>query len=301
MCTKPSKTCRKISTFITPWQSWQKILRCIVWVRNPLKKNSDIIPFPSWSFLLVLRPPVFFSSFIVREASRFPEACVSERPTFLISWFSKMPLYGPFPIVYNQYRPFELLEDHHDVWFVDFWYASSIHANNAPPWSTTAFGCSVSTTSFHAEKPKMTQHSVSFWWFLTCFVWIIELLGSDQNRRVSTSCWYFWWPLWQCNDASVTAEHHTWEFLNSFRVLVLANPRPANCDSLLELSQSSTSANYSRFLEACSQDVGVLVIHVFRSVTFGPLEAQVVFCEQFSFPSSLTTFTAHTSSVETGI
>ena len=49
------------------------------------------------------------------EASRFPEACVLEWPTFLISWFSMMPLYGNFPIVYDQYRPFQLLEDHHDL------------------------------------------------------------------------------------------------------------------------------------------------------------------------------------------
>ena len=33
------------------------------------------------------------------EASRFPEACVSERPTFLISWFSMLPLYRLFPTV----------------------------------------------------------------------------------------------------------------------------------------------------------------------------------------------------------
>ena len=34
---------------------------------------------------------------------------------------------------------------------------------------------------------------------------------------------------------------------------------------------------------------------VFRSVTFGRFEASAVFCEQFSFPSSLTTFTTHSS------
>ena len=32
------------------------------------------------------------------QASRFPEACVSERPTFLISWFSMMRLYGLFQL-----------------------------------------------------------------------------------------------------------------------------------------------------------------------------------------------------------
>ena len=36
MCTKPRKTLsRKISTFITPWPSWQKILQFVAWVRNP--------------------------------------------------------------------------------------------------------------------------------------------------------------------------------------------------------------------------------------------------------------------------
>ena len=34
-------------------------------------------------------------------------------------------------------------------------------------------------------------------------------------------------------------------------LLVLINSRPANCDSLMELGQSSTSANYSQFPEAC--------------------------------------------------
>ena len=50
----------------------------------------------------------------------------------------------------------------------------------------------------------------------------------------------------------MTAEHHAWEFFNSLYVLlVLVNSRLANCDSLMELSQSSTSTNYSRFPEAC--------------------------------------------------
>ena len=44
----------------------------------------------------------------------------------------------------------------------------------------------------------------------------------------------------------------TLEFLNSLHVhLVLATPRPAEWDSLMELGESSTSANYSRFPEAC--------------------------------------------------
>ena len=42
------------------------------------------------------------------------------------------------------------------------------------------------------------------------------------------------------------------EFFNSLHVLlVLVNPRPANCDSLMELGQGSTSAISSQFPEAC--------------------------------------------------
>ena len=42
------------------------------------------------------------------------------------------------------------------------------------------------------------------------------------------------------------------KFYNSLHVLlVLLNPRPANCDSLMELGQSSTFAIYPRFPEAC--------------------------------------------------
>ena len=47
-------------------------------------------------------------------------------------------------------------------------------------------------------------------------------------------------------------EHHAWEFFHSFHIqLVLVNSRPANCDSLMVLGQSSTSTNYSRVPDAC--------------------------------------------------
>ena len=50
----------------------------------------------------------------------------------------------------------------------------------------------------------------------------------------------------------MSAEHHAGEFFNSLYVLlVLVNSRPVNCESLMELGQSSTSVNYSRFPEAC--------------------------------------------------
>ena len=75
----------------------------------------------------------------------------------------------------------------------------------------------------------------------------------------------------------MTAEHHALEFFNSLYVLlVLVNFRPANCDSLMELGQSSTSCNILSVSREMLTNVGVLVIHVFRSVTFDPFETKVV-------------------------
>ena len=68
---------------------------------------------------------------------------------------------------------------------------------------------------------------------------LLNSLEAIKNRYVRTSSW---WPLKWWNDASVTAEHHAWEFFNSYHVLlVLVSSRPANWDSLMELSQSSMS------------------------------------------------------------
>ena len=122
-----------------------------------------------------------------------------------------------------------------------FWSVSSIHAKNAPLWSTTAFGCCVSITSSHAWIPKMIQRSASFWWFWKCIAWTIELFGSDQesihikmNIFLMTSSVMGWCV---CDD-----------WASCLRFLLFF---PASCDSLMELSQSSMSTNYSRFPEAC--------------------------------------------------
>ena len=89
------------------------------------------------------------------------------------------------------------------------------------------------------------------------------------------------------------------EFFNSFHVLlVLVNPRPANCNSLIELGESSTFEISSRFPEACLKTSEFLNAQVFRSVTYGPFEVQVVLCEQFSSLFYVTTFTTHSSSVD---
>ena len=75
-------------------------------------------------------------------------------------------------------------------------------------------------------------------------------------------------------------------------LLVLVNSRPANCDSLIELGQSSTSTNYSRFPEACLKRRDSCVLKYFGLLHL-VLPRRKLSCEQLSFPSSLTTFTTH--------
>ena len=102
-----------------------KKIQFVVRVRNPLK----ILRLQhSMSILIFLHQLAFHQSLWV-EASRFPEACVSERQTFLISWFAMMPLYGPFPLVQDQkdHSSFLRIITTYNLWF---WSASSIHANN---------------------------------------------------------------------------------------------------------------------------------------------------------------------------
>ena len=197
------------------------------------------------------------------EASRFPEACVSERPTFLISCFLCKIKKGHLSfskIITTK------------MWIL-ICFLNSCKKCRSPHCSGRATASqhipclpktprkdrendssSVSVINTMAkrwlcEKPRATNSCIVFG-----IVRNIELFGSDQESTYicTSSCWFFWWPFWLWNDAFVTAEHHAWEFLNSFHVLlVLVNSRPANCDSLMVLGQSSTYINYSRFPKAC--------------------------------------------------
>ena len=158
-----------------------------------------------------------------------------------------------------------------------FWSASSTHANNAVHHIAVVGTLLTATASQHilAQDAKERQRE----WLIVSFgykyngkletllqttcnkfanrlrlcanYWnILEAIKNRQKR--TSSCCSFWWPLWTWNDAFVTAERHAWELFHSLNVqLVLVNSRPANCDSLMELSQSSTSAISSRFPEAC--------------------------------------------------
>ena len=88
-------------------------------------------------------------------------------------------------------------------------------------------------------------------------------------------------------------------FVFFFLLLVVVNSRPANYDSLMELGQSSTSANLLSVSRGMLETSEFLCPQIFRSVTSG-LSKRKLSCEQFSSPFSLTTFTTHSSSVETG-
>ena len=169
-------------TFVTLWPFWQKTKLQFVFLGSEPFKSSQTSSFHvrlDLSCWYLFHQLAFHQSLIL-EASRFLEACVSERPTFLIPWFSMMPLYL---------------------------------------------------------------------WILICI----------------SSCWSFWWTLWQWNDASASAEHHTWIFNSLHVLLVLVTPRPAKVKvPRLQLTLG---------LQRHAWNVGVLWAMYFRSVTFGPFEA----------------------------
>ena len=121
-----------------------------------------------------------------------------------------------------------------------FLSASSIHANNGP------HSFMIVWTTFH----RAFLHKCRRWYTVmyrsgcsrNSLHVLLNYLEVIKNQDACTSsCWSFWPTLWQWNDASVTAEHHVWEFFNSLYVLL--------------------------------RGTLVLWAHVLRSVTFCPFEA----------------------------
>ena len=142
-----------------------------------------------------------FHQSLVVEASRFPEACVTERPTFLISWFSMMPLYGLFPIVQDQDGTCWASWGSSRHFICGFRPASSIHANNGPLLISTCpvAGWIFSLTECEAFAPP------SPWIPKTINVIhrsggsgnalheLLDYLEAIKNRHF---CTYSWWHLW---------------------------------------------------------------------------------------------------------
>ena len=192
------------------------------------------------------------------EASRFPKACVSERPTFLISWFSMMPCVDPSQMckINIGHLSFSKIITKYNLWIFDL-LPQFIQMVPFTTLQWSGDGNSTYQLSFQDAKERPREWlNISFsckhngkvvtLWKTTCnkFVYRLRHCANyriiwkrsriDKNLRLLVD--FFWWPFWLRNDAFVTAEHHAWEFFNSFHVLlVLVNSRPANCDSLMVL------------------------------------------------------------------
>ena len=144
-------------------------------------------------------------------------------------------------------------------------------------------------TTFHRAL-KLIQRNVSFWLFRKCIAWIIELFGSDQE---STHLYPLLADLF--DELFGNEMTRLWRlsimFENSSN-FCLVNSRPANCDSLMELGQSSTSANYSRSPEACLQRRSS-VSQCISECYFRSFQGLSCLCEQCS--SFFDNFTTHSS------
>ena len=90
--------------------------------------------------------------------------------------------------------------------------------------------------------PKM--HYMSYWiiWKRTRIDISVYLLVDFFKKQLFSNEMMRLWRL------SIMLEN---SLIHLCRLLVLVNSRRVNCDSLMELGQSSTSANHSRFPEAC--------------------------------------------------
>ena len=123
-----------------------------------------------------------------------------------------------------------------------------------------------------AWVPRHLMHKYRRWYnvvhcsggFLKCIVWIIWIIWKRSRIDIYVHLLVNLYDDLFSNDASVTAEHHACEFFNSLYVLlVLVNSRPANCDSLVELSQSSTSTKLLSVFWGMLEMLDFLCLQVF--------------------------------------
>ena len=106
MCTKPWKSVGKNSiekknihhsmTILTKNSSIRRLVSVSVCTETLTNSQTSLFHVRLDLSCWYLFHQLAFHQSLWVQASRFPEACVSERPTFLISWFSMMRLYGLF-------------------------------------------------------------------------------------------------------------------------------------------------------------------------------------------------------------
>ena len=231
--------------------------------------------------------------------------------------------------------PFQLCKIKKTIWaswessrhiICGFWSASSIHANNAVHhWIHIAVVGTLLTATAQPTYPLSSPDAKERpreWPIVnfdckyngelvtllqtTCNKFVCRLrhcanwffLEAIKNRHLLVDLFddFFGTEMMRLWRMSIMLENSLILFMYCF---VLVNSRPANCDSLMELGQSSTSTNYSRFPEACLKRRNSCALKYFGVLRL-VLSRRKLSCEQFSSLFSLTTFTTHSSSVETG-
>ena len=277
-----------------------KNIQFVVWVRNPLIFSDFIIPCPSWSFLLVLVPSVGFPSIIVSGSFSVSRG--------MRLWETDLPN----PMIFDDAFVWTISNCVRSIWAIwaswessrhiicGFWSASSIHANNAVHhWIHIAVVGTLLTASAQSTYPLSFQDAkerprectiINFdrkyngklmaLLQTTCkqirvsssaLCELLNFFGNDQES--TSSCWSFWWHFWHWNVASVTDEHHAWEFFNSFHVLFC----PCKfSSSQLRLSDGIGSKFHVYKLLSVSRsmlETSEFCPQVFWSVASGPFKA----------------------------
>ena len=135
------------------------------------------------------------------EASRFPKACVSERPTFLISWFSMMPCVDPSQMckINIGHLSFSKIITKYNLWILicflnSFKWCRSPHCSGRAT-ASQHINCLPKTPRKDRENDSTSVsvvNTMAKWWLCekpratnSCIVFgivrIIELFGSDQE------------------------------------------------------------------------------------------------------------------------
>ena len=278
-----------------------------------LNFSDFIIPCPSWSFLPVLVPSVGFQSIIVGggfSVSRGMRLWETDLPRLLIFddafvWILSICKRSKKAIWAARRSLRQII--------CGFWSASSIQENNAAHhWlnphcgGRDAVDCDgKSTFPLSSQDAKERPRE----WPIVKFGYkyngnLVTLLKTTCNKfvfrlRHCANYWISW--KWSRIDIKMYLLVDLFElFGNEMMRLWRLSIKLEFFNSLHALVRSIATLwwNWVKFLRLQitlgfprhAWNVGVLWAHVFRSVTFCPFEAQVVFCEQFSFPSFFDNF-----------
>ena len=125
---------------------------------------------------------------------------------------------------------------------------------------------------------------------------LLNYLEAIKNRHFCTSSW---WPSQWWSDASVTAEHHAWEFFNFFMYClsfwILVRPIATLWWNWVKVPRLQITLGFPRH----AWDVRILVPSSISECYMWSFRHVSCLANNFLL-FSLTTFTTHSSSAETG-